>query len=106
VSVHRIVELERFAKVPPQCIPRDNRTFLSWLYIVAERAHTLPLFRPLPVFLLISAAAALQSGRKSRAAAEMCGSCSLTAFTVIVKGAGHPVDRQCKSISAYYYYVD
>jgi hypothetical protein len=36
----------------------------------------------------------------------MCGSCSLTAFTVIVKGAGHPVDRQCKSISAYYYYVD
>jgi hypothetical protein len=27
-----------------------------------------------------------KSDRKSRAAAEMCGSCSLTAFTVIVKG--------------------
>jgi hypothetical protein len=38
--------------------------------------------------LLISAAAALQSGRTSRAAVEMCASCSLTAFTVIVKGRG------------------
>jgi hypothetical protein len=51
--------------------------------------YTLPLLRPLPVFLLIPAepaAAALKSGRKSRAAAEFCTPCSLIHPTYNVKG--------------------
>jgi hypothetical protein len=45
--------------------------------------------RPLPVcllILLIPAAAALQSGRRSRAAAEFCTPCSLDRITDRVKG--------------------
>jgi hypothetical protein len=34
--------MQQQLKVPPQCIPRDNRTFLSWLLQDSSRGPTIP----------------------------------------------------------------
>jgi hypothetical protein len=70
---------------------RQAKAGVHWRTIQKNQVQLFGERAPL-IAMLISAAVALQSGRKSRAAAEMCGSCSLTVFTVIVKRSiGGPI---------------